>query len=80
MKKLKIGGRGCLCRTCGEYFSGAEPFDQHRTGPFTQLPPSYGRRCRSPEEMHARGMRLNDRGEWMQRVKALQTVADEVAA
>ena len=75
MKRLKIGGRGCRCHACGETFSGAEPFDQHRTGDFTRLPPSYGRSCRSPEEMHARGMRQNPRGEWMQSIKALRTVA-----
>jgi len=71
-RRLKIGGRGCLCKTCGEYFSGIQPFDEHRKGTYTQLPPQYGRSCRSPEEMIARGMAQNARGEWMGRTGALE--------
>lgn len=72
--KLKLGGRGCLCRECGEHFTGAEPFDQHRTGQFTGQPPSHGRSCLSPDAMYAKGMRQDDKGRWMQAVKALRAV------
>ena len=61
---MKLNGRRCQCRTCGEYFNAVSLFDDHRTGPYTLPDGSCGRRCLSREEMAEKGMVLRDDGFW----------------
>lgn len=51
---LPINSNRCLCVTCGRYFSSPASFDKHRTDG----------RCRTEEEMAAKGMALNEKGYW----------------
>jgi hypothetical protein len=57
--KLLTGNRN-QCQACKEYFNSNTPFDKHRTGEH-----GVNRRCRTPEEMLALGMSLNDSGFWV---------------
>jgi hypothetical protein len=57
--KLLTGNRN-QCQTCKEYFNSNTPFDMHRTGEY-----GVNRRCKTPEEMLAMGMSLNDDGFWI---------------
>lgn len=61
---MKLRGRRCQCRTCGEYFNAASLFDQHRTGPYTLADGSCGRRCLTPDEMREKGMVQRADGFW----------------
>jgi len=56
---LKVGISRNQCRGCGLYFNSNSVFEMHRTGTF-----GVDRRCRTPEEMEARGYRLNKDGYW----------------
>jgi len=56
---LKVGISRNQCRGCGLYFNSNSVFEKHRTGTF-----GVDRRCRTPEEMEARGYRLNKDGYW----------------
>lgn len=50
------------CRSCRQKFSGLTTFDDHRTGKYVGIHPDYGCRCRTIDEMTARGLRFkNDR-------------------
>ena len=49
------------CPTCSEYFNSNGAFDKHRVG----KPGSKQRRCRTPEEMIAKGMCLKPDGFWI---------------
>jgi len=57
--KLLSGERN-QCQSCKEYFNSVRAFERHRTG-------TYGvdRRCRTPDEMTARGYSLNKDGFWI---------------
>ena len=57
--ELRVGGRECRCAACGETFGGADGFDRHRVGDHPN------RRCRTPDEMRERGMRIGSRGFWI---------------
>jgi len=48
------------CRGCDQYFNSNKAFDKHRVGKV-----GHGRRCRTPEEMMAKGMSLNKAGFWI---------------
>jgi hypothetical protein len=48
------------CPTCHLFFYSVTAFDKHRTGDH-----GVNRRCRTPEEMQAKGMALNEHGYWM---------------
>ena len=56
---LKVGKSKNQCRGCGLYFNSNTAFDGHRTGTF-----GVDRRCRTPEEMQARGYNLTQGGYW----------------
>jgi hypothetical protein len=60
-----LRGDHCQCRGCGEYFNSTYAFDMHRTGEYTHEPPKDGRRCLTPDEMHAKGMTENAGGWWI---------------
>lgn len=60
-----LRGDHCFCRTCGEYFNSTAAFDKHRVGGYSNGPPDYGRRCRTPDEMRAAGMTQNATGWWL---------------
>ena len=51
------------CRACNETFRNITNFERHRVGIHTNQGPDYGRRCLSPDEMKADGMRMID-GAW----------------
>lgn len=56
---MKLGNDRCQCAGCGNYFRSTAAFDKHRTGKAGE------RRCRSTDEMLARGMVRNAGGWWV---------------
>ena len=48
------------CQGCKEYFNSTGAFEKHRTGQY-----GVDRRCRTPEEMIAKGFSLNAGGYWI---------------
>ena len=58
MKPLR-GDRN-QCQGCKEYFNSTGAFEKHRTGQY-----GVDRRCRTPEEMIAKGFSLNAAGYWV---------------
>jgi hypothetical protein len=63
MTKLHLTGDRCQCAACHQYFNSVRSFDQHRIGRFS--PPL--RRCFTPDQMTASGMRRNASGFWLTR-------------
>ena len=57
--KLLRGDRN-QCKGCMEYFNSTGAFEKHRTGQH-----GVDRRCRTPEEMIAKGFSLNAAGYWI---------------
>ena len=57
---MNLSGQRNQCRGCDQYFNSNKAFDKHRFGKF-----EHGRRCRTPEEMMAKGMSLNKAGFWI---------------
>jgi len=57
--KVLSGDRN-QCQTCKEYFNSSGAFDKHRVGEH-----GLNRRCRTREEMQAKGMSLNKDGFWI---------------
>ena len=57
--KLLRGDRN-QCKGCMEYFNSTGAFEKHRTGQH-----GVDRRCRTPEEMIAKGFSLNAAGYWV---------------
>lgn len=57
---MKLTGQRNQCRGCSQYFNSNLAFDKHRTGQ-----PGHGRRCRTADEMIAKGMSLNKHGFWI---------------
>jgi hypothetical protein len=55
----KVGASRNQCRGCGLYFNSNSAFVSHRTGKY-----GVDRRCKTPEEMQADGLRLNKDGYW----------------
>lgn len=55
------GRRAQHCPACHETFTGDTAGDMHRVGPFH---PKGARRCLTPTEMEAKGMRRNTHGVW----------------
>jgi hypothetical protein len=57
---VKLSGSRNQCTGCKEYFNSNKAFDKHRTGEH-----GVNRRCRTPDEMTARGMLKNASGFWI---------------
>lgn len=57
---LRPGARAQHCTACHETFTGTASGDEHRVGPFPD-----GRRCLTPDEMRAKGMRQGRTGMWV---------------
>lgn len=57
---LPINSDRCKCVTCGRYFSSVASFDRHRLDG----------RCRTEDEMVAKGMALNEKGYWVTKLYA----------
>lgn len=57
---MNLTGQRNQCRGCDQHFNSNAAFDKHRTGDYKT-----GRRCRTPEEMIAKGMSLNAAGFWV---------------
>ena len=60
---MKLGSQRNQCPGCDHYFNSNTAFDMHRTGKH-----GVNRRCRTPEEMIARGMSVNKDGFWITEV------------
>lgn len=63
---MKLTGQRNQCQGCKQYFNSNAAFDKHRTGQV-----GHGRRCRTPEEMLAKGMSLNKDSFWVTRAMPL---------
>lgn len=57
---MKLTGDRNQCQGCKEFFNSSFAFDKHRTGEHGE-----GRRCRTAEEMYAKGMLQNVAGFWI---------------
>ena len=57
---MNLSGQRNQCRGCDQYFNSNKAFDKHRVGKV-----GHGRRCRTTEEMMAKGMSLNKAGFWI---------------
>jgi len=60
-QRLTPGSNLCECPVCGEEFRSPEGFELHRRGTID------ARRCLTPREMVARGLRRNAEGWWVTR-------------
>jgi len=60
---VKLTGKQCQCRHCGELFTRLRAFERHRVGPFSDK--GIHRRCLTPEEMAAKGWTKNRKGFWV---------------
>lgn len=60
---MPYGTALCYCTVCGEYFRSEAPFTMHRPGDYEQNKPRP--RCLTPDEMRARGMAQNRKGQWV---------------
>jgi hypothetical protein len=58
-----LTGQRNQCQSCKEYFNSNKAFERHRTGEHGK-----DRRCRTTEEMLAKGMSLNAKGFWITEV------------
>jgi hypothetical protein len=58
--KLNAGSMANQCSACGQLFRAVTTHTAHRTGRF-----GFDRRCMSPDEMLAFGLKLNVRGQWI---------------
>jgi hypothetical protein len=58
-RKTLTGDRN-QCPGCSEYFNSTFAFEKHRTGDFNK-----DRRCRTTDEMEAKGMAKNAAGFWI---------------
>lgn len=56
---MQLRGERNQCQGCKLYFRSNSAFDKHRTGHH-----GVDRRCRTPDEMRAAGMHLNEEGWW----------------
>lgn len=61
----RLTGARCRCSICGKRFNSVSAFDRHRYGDYGD----YGRnrRCRTWQELRARGWVVNDAGFWIER-------------
>jgi hypothetical protein len=57
---IRLTGDHNQCPGCAELFNSTAAFDRHRTGDY-----GVNRRCRTVEEMTARGMIKNAGGWWV---------------
>ena len=57
---MKLRGQRNQCQSCKEYFNSNSALEMHRVGKF-----GVDRRCRTREEMQAKGMLLNDQSFWI---------------
>lgn len=62
---LTRGTGRCRCPTCGLYFASGYAFGLHRVGKVG----TPGRRCRTPEELTARGWSQIATGHWVTRAR-----------
>jgi len=60
--KPRLTGNRCECGACHRRFNSVSAFDLHRTGVA-----GVDRHCREPIEMLAIGMRVNEKGFWIER-------------
>jgi len=57
---MKLSGDRNQCQGCKAYFNSSAAFDKHRTGEHGK-----DRRCRTADEMEAKGMSRNAAGFWI---------------
>lgn len=57
---MRLTGDRNQCQSCKTYFNSTYAFDKHRVGDF-----GVDRRCRTEDEMLAKGMAKNSAGFWV---------------
>lgn len=62
---LTLRGDRNQCPGCGQLFNSTHAFELHRIGPHE----NNGRRCLTPNEMHAKGMRTVAGGWWVSKLR-----------
>jgi len=67
---MKLTGSRNQCQTCKQYFNSNPAFEKHRVGKH-----GVDRRCRTTQEMTAKGMLVNHAGFWV--TKAYDVVRKE---
>ncbi len=69
------------CSVCGEAFGGVTAHDLHRVGELPEYAPvgeaAKHRRCLTPSEMRAAGLKRDGRGRWC---RTLAAAKDDIAA
>lgn len=67
---MNLTGSRNQCQACKQYFNSNAAFDMHRVGKH-----GVDRRCRTTDEMSAKGMLINHAGFWV--TKAYDVVREE---
>ena len=67
---MNLTGNRNLCQACKQYFNSNAAFDMHRVGGH-----GVDRRCRTTDEMTAKGMLINHAGFWV--TKAYDVIREE---
>ena len=67
---MKLTGSRNQCQACKQYFNSNPAFEKHRVGKH-----GVDRRCRTTQEMTAKGMLINHAGFWV--TKAYDVVRKE---
>ena len=63
---MNLTGQRNQCQGCKQYFNSNKAFDKHRTGKH-----GHDRRCRTPDEMLAKGMSLNKANFWITKAMSM---------
>lgn len=64
MQRKTLNGNQCYCTGCHDYFNSVSSFDRHRAGDWMNR--GANRRCRTAEELTAKGWSRNKRGFWIE--------------
>jgi len=65
VKERPLTGARCQCAFCGKRFNSVSAFDRHRYGDYGNA--GRNRRCRTWQELRARGFVVNGDGFWIER-------------
>jgi len=64
-RERPLTGVRCCCSICGKRFNSVSAFDRHRYGDYGDF--GRNRRCRTWQELRARGFAVNRDGFWIER-------------
>lgn len=65
IEERPLSGARCRCSVCGKRFNSISAFDRHRYGGYGNW--GRDRRCRTWQELRARGFVVNGDGYWIER-------------